>query len=93
MRKLFQRLYKLLCYEWEIRVRNAELFKTVILGETPDGQHVDSFPCVYEGCFRICAHFNKKEEAITAGISKAIYLLIKLTSTELVESGRNCLKK
>ena len=31
--------------------------------------------CVCKGCFRICANFSKKEEAIKEGISKALNIL------------------
>ena len=34
--KVISRLYKGICSEREIRLRDEELFRTVILGETPD---------------------------------------------------------
>ena len=34
--KVISRLYKGICSEREIRLRDEELFRTVMLGETPD---------------------------------------------------------
>ena len=66
-----------MCSEREIRLRDEELFKTVILGVTLDSQGDSPMQkaCVCEGCFRICASFSKKEEAIKEGISKALSVL------------------